>query len=418
MIIVSNPGTHPEMMRIAGGLIEAGQPVKYLTSSSWAGDSGVQRLSDLRPLSSLAIAVNMRRRRLPSPIRRSHVVGLARTKEALFQIAFRTPFGDARTALQTRNDTFQRKVTRVLRRTPDVRAVVAQYTSAEEVFRGAPTGVLKVLNYPIAHHRWLMDAMMDEALVNPEWKSLLQGHDFSEHELVSLDKEIQMADAVLVPSSFAASTFVAKGVPPEKLVVIPLGCEPAPAGSGAECEGDAEGEDLLRVIFAGQATQRKGLGYLVEAVGTLDDVQLTVVGPASSECRTILASYSNVTLMRSQPRDRLYDLMRQADLLVLPSLAEGFGLVALEAMANGTPCLMSRRTFAEDIIVHGENGYILNEVSSKSIAEAISSIRRNKDKLASVSERAVASANYFSWDRYSAAVAKKLLNLLDVQPSS
>lgn len=403
-------------MRIAGGLIQAGQTVKYLTSSSWARDSALQRLSDWRPLSSLGPAVDIRRRRLPEPIRNCHVQGLARTKEVLFQIAFRAGYGDPATALQARNRIFQRKVVKLLRRTPDVDVLIAQYTSADEVFRHAPAGVTKVLNYPIAHHRWLMDAMSDEANVNPEWKNLLQGHDFTERELVSLDQEIELADAVLVPSSFAASTFVERGVPREKLVVIPLGCEPAPAGSGAGTGSFGEEDGLFKVIFAGQATQRKGIGYLVEAVDFLGDVELTVVGPASAECRTIMASYENVTLVRSQPRDKLYELLREADLLVLPSLAEGFGLVALEAMANGTPCLVSRRTFAEDIIVHGENGYILEEVSSASIAEALASIRRDKDALALVSGRAATSAEYFSWDRYSAVVSQEILKLMEAQP--
>lgn len=410
MIIVANPGTHPEMMRIAGGLIAAGQPVRYLTSSSWAVDSAIQKIADGPLLSTSSVGINLRRRQLPPPIRESHVVGISRGHEVLVQIALRSRPRLAATAIRNRNNAFQKGVKRFLDQHSDVRVVIGQYTAAADAFSQCPKGVLKVLNYPIAHHRWLMAAMKEEGLLNPKWEQLLQGHDFTSEELRLLDEEIEMADLILVPSSFAAQTFLESGVPASKLSVIPLGC----ASEGIEEHPSSKVDPVatpLKVLFAGQATQRKGIGYLVEAVEQVADVQLTIVGPSTSTARSIIGRHKNVVMHGSMPRDKLFQVMRDSDLLVLPSLAEGFGLVALEAMANGTPCLLSNRSFGPDLITHGDNGYILNDISKESIMDSLKEIAGAKNSLSAVGGRAAATARHYSWSRYSETVAEKIEEL-------
>jgi glycosyltransferase involved in cell wall biosynthesis len=413
MIIVANPGTHPEMMRIAGGLIAAGQVVRYLTSSSWAADSMIQRIADSPLMSTRKIGVNLRRRQLPKPISASHVVGISRDRELFVQLAMRIRPQAAAAAIGKRNDAFQKGTKRFLLEHPDVGVVIAQYTAAADTFRQCPEGVLRILNYPIAHHRWLMRAMQEEANRNPTWKALLQGHDFTPQQLKSLDEEIEMADTILVPSSFAARTFVESGVSPSKLCVIPLGCD---LGRSQGADSERSSNAGLRVLFAGQATQRKGIGYLIEAVHELDDVHLTIVGSTTPEARSLIARHKNITLKASVPRSTLYDLMRQADILALPSLAEGFGLVALEAMANGTPCLLSAETFGPDLIVDGENGYILKGVSKAFILDALAEIGNDRESLAEVGKRAALTAAEFSWSRYAQDIAEKIAQLSDHAP--
>lgn len=412
MILILNPGTHPEMMRMAGGLIAAGSDVRYLTASSWASDSIVQKYAEHPKVSSTALATDLRRRQLPHPITNSHVVGLARGRELINQIARKTNIGDAAQATRMRNREFQRRACRYIRETPNIQAVVGQYTASTDVFRECLSGVTKILNYPIAHHRWLKDAMQKEADSNPKWKHLLQGHDFTSEQLNALDEEIGMADAILVPSTFAASTFIMSGVPAEKLIVTPLGCDPRPDPSPTAIKAELEGEKL-RVLFAGQVTQRKGVGYLVEAVHKLDDAELLIVGPSTPEARDLVERHRNVTVRPSVPRQELYQLMDEADILVLPSLAEGFPLGAIEAMANGTPCLVSNATFGTDVIVHGDNGYILDTVSVDSIVEALTEIGRARETLVGVGIRAAETATDFSWARYSRDIAEEIEELCE-----
>jgi glycosyltransferase involved in cell wall biosynthesis len=310
--------------------------------------------------------------------------------------------------IKRRNRVFQKSASRIVRNSPNIDVVVAQYTASAEVFHACSDSVVKVLNYPIAHHRWLMNAMQSESLRNPKWSPLLQGHDFTEDELQSLDREIELADLVLVPCSFAASTFIEYGIPASKISIIALGCETANKPQNPKI---ISSDQPLQILFAGQATQRKGIGYLVEAIQELPGVELTIVGTCSQAARRMIDRYSNISVVPSLPRDELYRLMQESDLLVLPSLAEGFGLVALEAMANGTPCLLSKETFGPDLIRHGENGYILNEVSTESLASAIRKIQNDRSNLVSVGLRASMTATEYSWERYSISVAKRILEL-------
>lgn len=405
MIIVSNPGTHPEMMRLAGGLIDSGYDVRYLSSSSWSSESLIQRLAGLRFVGATGIATNLRRRSLPTPISRKHVKGIARWLELLVQVSMRSRQADVNTAIEKRNRAFQRGAVRFVHHNSDVEMIVGQYTASADIFAACDPSVTKILNYPIAHHRWLMRTMENEAVRNPRWSGLLQGHDFTETQLKTLDSEIGMADHILVPSSFAASTFLEFGVPHHKLSVIPLGCDLPPS----KMSGIARATDkTLNLLFAGQATQRKGIGYLIEAVQTLQDVRLTIVGSCNAAARSLIETFDKVHIVPSLPRESLYPLMQEADLLVLPSLAEGFPLVAIEAMANGTPCLLSRATFAPDLISHGENGYVLNEVSARAIAEALRELQLDREGLIKAGLHASMTAKLYSWDNYSKNVSSVL----------
>ncbi|MBD1541857.1 glycosyltransferase family 4 protein [Arthrobacter sp. IA7] len=257
-----------------------------------------------------------------------------------------------------------------------------------------------------------MTAMQEEAVRNPKWSHLLQGHDFSPEQLEALDREIELADHILVPSSFAVRTFLESGVPPEKLVMFPLGCASPDEFSVSDIESAVREKRALRVIYAGQVTQRKGIGYLLEAIAGLEGVQLQVVGTAGVQARTALSAYDNVEYIESQPRRNLYQLLQKADVLALPSLAEGFGLVALEAMANGTPCILSRNTFAADVVDDGRNGFILDDVSIEAIQSLITKIGGDPESLERIGAAAAQTAREYSWDRFGAGVARWVLSVV------
>jgi glycosyltransferase involved in cell wall biosynthesis len=227
----------------------------------------------------------------------------------------------------------------------------------------------------------------------------------------ALDREIELADCILVPSSFAVRTFLESGVPADKLEMFPLGCAAPDDFSLTDNVSGVREKRELRVIYAGQVTQRKGIGYLLEAVSGLEAVKLQVVGTAGAQARTVLSDYENVEYISSQPRGDLYQLLRNADVLALPSLAEGFGLVALEAMANGTPCIVSRNTFAGDLIVHGHNGFILDDVSTQAIRSLLTEIAGDAESLERVGAEAARTARKYSWDRFGAAVARRVLSV-------
>ena len=100
---------------------------------------------------------------------------------------------------------------------------------------------------------------------------------------------------------------------------------------------------LRRVLFAGRLAPEKNLGELVSAARNLPDIHFSLAGegPLRGQLERRTRDLDNVTLLGWQSRSQLRRELDHCDLLVLPSLVEAFGTVALEAMARGRLVLVS-----------------------------------------------------------------------------
>jgi starch synthase len=86
--------------------------------------------------------------------------------------------------------------------------------------------------------------------------------------------------------------------------------------------------------------------------------------------------------------------------LVLPSLFEGFGLVILEAMAQGTPVITTDHTAGPDIIEDGTEGFIVPIRSAEAITEKLELLTRDHERLMSMKAAAKSKAQSHGWQSY------------------
>lgn len=153
------------------------------------------------------------------------------------------------------------------------------------------------------------------------------------------------ADAIVCASAMTARSLVHAGCDPGAITVVPYGFEPGAAAAPRSAEGPA------RFLFVGQGVQRKGLHHLLHAWRAIDpaDAVLTVVCYQIDPGIAPLADQSGVTLLPRQPRAALDALMRSADVFIMPSLVEGFGLSYLEALAAGCHVVGTANTGLPDL---------------------------------------------------------------------
>lgn len=177
-----------------------------------------------------------------------------------------------------------------------------------------------------------------------------------------------MADGITVPSSFAARSFAAMGVPAEKVHTIPYGVRLEnfkPAG-----EPVAGG---FEVLFVGGVGLRKGVPYLLEAFARVRHPRkrLRVVGALSREMGVVLGRLpkEGVEFLGMLPQARVAALMSASHVLVLPSIEEGLALVQGQALACGCPVICSTNTGGEDLFDDGVEGFVVPIRDAGALAE-------------------------------------------------
>jgi glycosyltransferase involved in cell wall biosynthesis len=182
-----------------------------------------------------------------------------------------------------------------------------------------------------------------------------------------------MADCVVVPSASAAN--VARrwaGVPAEQVRVIANAVEVQ--AFDAIATSRQQPGDVLRVGFLGRLDPVKRVPSLVDAMTFLPGAELHIFGEGSE--RQVIQTRINrhqlhdrVTLHGAVASPRI--ALEKIDVLVLPSVAEGFGLVLIEAMAAGVPVVAADAPGIRDVVRDGANGVLCGDASPARIAQAI-----------------------------------------------
>jgi alpha-maltose-1-phosphate synthase len=168
----------------------------------------------------------------------------------------------------------------------------------------------------------------------------------------------ETADAITVPSRFAARSFLESGVPAEKLRVIPYGVRLERFSPTSEPP-----TDRFQVLFAGSVGLRKGVPYLLEAFARLRHPakRLRIAGTIHPDIKSVLGRLprENVEFLGPVKQDRMAELMSTSHVMVLPSIEEGLALVQGQALACGCPVLCSTNTGGEDLFTDGVEGFIV-----------------------------------------------------------
>jgi starch synthase len=177
-------------------------------------------------------------------------------------------------------------------------------------------------------------------------------------DIVREEKIYAMADAITVPSSFAARSFVEEGIPAEKLRVIPYGVRLEQFVRTGEPP-----TDTFEVLFAGSVSLRKGVPYLLEAFRRLKHPakRLRIAGSVHPDIKTVLQKLplDQVEILGPVSQQRLAELMSTSHVMVLPSIEEGLALVQGQALACGCPVLASTNTGGEDLFTDQVEGFIV-----------------------------------------------------------
>jgi D-inositol-3-phosphate glycosyltransferase len=214
--------------------------------------------------------------------------------------------------------------------------------------------------------------------------------------------------------------------PPERISVIPCGVNldlfrPIKREIARYYLG-LDGEKII--VFVGRIVPLKGLDNVLKAMTHLERKQktkLVVIGgdePSQAEMQRLkslsrrLKIDESVIFLGLVKQEKLPFFYSAADLSVVPSYYESFGLVVLESLACGTPVVATKVGCAESIIRHGETGYVVIDNDpcrlADKIARLLSMSNRNRDFVDSVR----ASVTQYSWSNITEAIIEEYRSVL------
>lgn len=302
------------------------------------------------------------------------------------------------------------RVAQRLAQIDDVTGVWAPEDGALKSFGAAKKRGIKCLyDLPIGYWKAGHVIFREEIERQPQWAATLTGIADSAKKLARKDAEIGLADAIFVASSFTRQTLEHADTS-APIFLVPYGA-PAPMEQSPTRKN---GSEKLKIIFVGSLSQRKGLSYLLEAVEMLGEhAQLTLIGQKTgAHCAPLDAAIAKHRYIASLPHSEVLREMREHDVLVFPSLFEGFGLVIPEAMSQGLPVITTSHTGGPDIIREGQDGFIVPIRDADAIAQRLEQLL-HPDFLLEMKISAWNKAEQLSWATYRENQVQAIKNVID-----
>jgi glycosyltransferase involved in cell wall biosynthesis len=303
---------------------------------------------------------------------------------------------------------FDRWVARGLeRRAGGTAAVIACEISALTTFRSARRrGIATLLDAPSIHH-----AAQDRLHGTTDSPRL-------HRRIVAVkDAEIALADHILTVSELARETYLEAGVPAEKVHALPLGAD---LELFSPDEPRPDDTDLV-FLFSGATIHRKGFDLLLQAFDRVraehPGVRLRLVGSRGDAAHLLdRRGTDGIDVLGAIPQPELAAELRRADLLVLPSRNDSYGMVVAEALASGVPALVSEMVGAKELIAPGKTGWIVPVGDAAALAGRMAWCARHPDAVRALRGECRRAAGAATWGAYRRRLAAWMQETLGKAP--
>lgn len=270
-------------------------------------------------------------------------------------------------------------------------------TGALQTLRtAARLGIPAVLERPNANTRFAMEVVQAECdrlgvTLPPDHE-----HAFDAEKLQREEEEYSLATKLLCPSDFVVKTFLDKGFAKEQLARHIYGFDEKvyrPESTPRASKGG------LTMLFVGVCAVRKGVHYALEAwlgSAACQEGKFLIAGEFLPDYRQKLAAMlSHPSVKVLGHRNDVAELMRQSDILVLPSIEEGSALVTSEARASGCVLLVSEAAGA--ICRHMENALVHRVGDVPALAQHITMLHSDRALLERLRAASVANISEITW---------------------
>jgi len=267
----------------------------------------------------------------------------------------------------------------------------------ETLKTAARLGIPTVLERPNAHTRFAYEVVQKECDRLGVPLPTNHEHAYNQNILSKEEEEYRLAYRLLCPSEFTARTFVEQGFSRKQLARHFYGYDenayyPEPQAR--------TGDGGLRVLFVGVCAVRKGLHFALEAwlrSPAHERGTFLIAGeflPAYEEKLRAMLAHPSVRVLGH--RNDVPELMRKSDVLILPTIEEGFGLVCTEAMGSGCVPVVSEA--CTDLCQHMKNAMVHRIGDVEALTEHLSMLDRDRGLLEKLRNGGLKTAPSITWN--------------------
>lgn len=225
-------------------------------------------------------------------------------------------------------------------------------------------------------------------------------------------EEIKTADYHIVASTFSKRALEFDGVPSDKIFVVPYGID---ENRFLNIERKYE-EGRLNLIFIGEVNQRKGLYQICEAAKKLNNpnIEFNIIGSGYDSQKDLFAPYEKwVTFHGTAYFEKMRQHLEHNQVLLFPSMGDGFGFVVLEGMAAGMPVIASYNSAGPDVLQDGINGFLIEACNTDVLIDRINWFLHNTDKIRSMGVCAQNTAKKYTWKNYNKLIVESVNRIVE-----
>ena len=222
-------------------------------------------------------------------------------------------------------------------------------------------------------------------------------------------QECALADRIIVNSNWSNLALQQTGITPNKIKTIPLAYQISKLAKEFKrsYRDRFDHNRPMRVMFLGQVIIRKGIAEILEAIALLSNqpIEFWFVGKVNINVPKSFKNHPQVKWYGTVSRSTTSYYYQQADIFLLPTHSDGFGLTQLEAQAWKLPLITSQ--YCGEVVKDRINGLILPNITGEAIAKALTFCLHNPQKLAEFSQNSLQILADFSLNK----LAQELQNI-------
>ena len=304
----------------------------------------------------------------------------------------------------------------------NVDAVIMYDTTAEicfKILKEKAPHIKRIMDSSIASRLYIKEIYINEIeKTGNESYRIENKYLWNKKIIKSLYDEIINTQEFIVPSKFVKGSFEFSGVDSNNIHIVPYGTNIVnKVNIKKEINHKTDyNNKKIKFLFVGQVISRKGIDYLLRAFSSVDEnlVELDIVGNVGSEYEYLKSNnkYKNINVIGLVTHDKMKEIYLKADIFIFPSLAEGMALSGLEAMGCGLPVICTTNTGINDLIIDGENGFVVPPSNVELLKEKIEWFVKNKSKISEMSDVAYNTAAKYTWETYENKIINEINKII------